>query len=157
MHEPWLASRVDPFRERLLAAPHDLPRQVRQCAEPLRGTPAFDLDEVDGLAGHITLPEGMRFEDPLLERAVRVGLAHIDLTFQGDHPKYGVGRYADPCHDGFPPTIIATVDALTLWGMTPRAEQLFGYWLRHFVRPDGTIDYYGPSLSEYGQLLTTAR
>jgi hypothetical protein len=59
-------------------------------------------------------------------------------------------------HDGFPPTIIAAVDALSAWGLSRRAVQLFRYWLVNFVREDGSIKYYGPSLSEYGQLLHTA-
>jgi hypothetical protein len=153
----WQAAMEDPFRAELLKAGKDLPERVRRCAAPLQDAPAFDPAFMDRLAGQMQLPAKARFEHPLLERAVRVGLAHVEATFQGDHPKYGVGFYARPEHDAFPPTIIATVDALTLWGMTERAERLFGYWLDHFIRHDGTIDYYGPSLSEYGQLLTSAR
>jgi len=48
------------------------------------------------------------------------------------------------------------VDALSAWGLGGRAARLFGYWLHRFVREDGSIDYYGPSISEYGQLLHTA-
>lgn len=59
-------------------------------------------------------------------------------------------------HDGFPPTIIAAVDALSAWGLNRRAAQLYRYWLTNFVQEDGTIKYYGPSISEYGQLLHTA-
>jgi hypothetical protein len=55
-----------------------------------------------------------------------------------------------------PPIIIAAVDALSSWGMYKRAAELFHYWLTHFVKEDGTIEYYGPSISEYGQLLHTA-
>ena len=33
---------------------------------------------------------------------------------------------------------------------------MFRYWLLNFVREDGTINYYGASISEYGQLLHTA-
>ncbi len=128
---------------------------MRGRFEPCRGEPAFDPEEVARIADLIRMPEDAVFEDPLLERVVRNGLAHIETTFQGDHPKYGVGTYAREEHDGFPPTIISAVDALTLWGMTAKAERLFGYWLENFVRPDGTIRYYGPSLSEYGQLLTS--
>lgn len=153
----WLSATSDPFRDELLRTPKDLPDRVRLCAEPLRGEPAFAPELIERFAAKIPLPSGARLEHPLLERAVRVGLAHIEATFQGEHPKYGVGTYAKPEHDGFPPTIIATVDALSLWGLTRRAEQLFGYWLDRFVRSDGTIGYYGPSLGEYGQLLTTAR
>ena len=64
--------------------------------------------------------------------------------------------YAQDMHDGFPPTIIAAVDALSAWGLGQRANQLFRYWLANFVRENGTIRYYGPSISEYGQLLHTA-
>jgi hypothetical protein len=78
------------------------------------------------------------------------------MTFVGDHPKYGVGTYRGEEHDGFPPTIIAAVDGLSAWGMNDRAAQLFRYWLLHFVRQNGTINYYGPAISEYGQLLHTA-
>jgi hypothetical protein len=125
-------------------------------AEPLRGEPAFDPALIDAIAERLpVLP--VSTGSPLLDRSVTIGLAHIEATFQGDHPKYGVGTYAEDIHDGFPPTIIATVDALTLWGLAGRAETLFGYWLNRFVRTDGTIDYYGPSGSEYGQILTTAR
>jgi hypothetical protein len=155
--QQWQEARHDPFREALLAEETALPQRVPQCAEPVRGEPAFDPAQIARQAEQIALPPDARFESPLLERAVRVGLAHIDATFQGEHPKYGVSAYARPEHDTFPPTIIAAVDALTLWGRTARAEQLFGYWLRNFVREDGSIAYYGPSISEYGQLLTSAR
>ncbi len=154
--ESWQTSLIDPFRDTVLARGPEIPQRVLECAEPLRGDPAFDPAYIARMAAQITLPAGVKFQHPLLERAVRVGLAHIDATFEGDHPHYGVGSYGKPEHDGFPPTIIAAVDALTLWGHTSRAEALFGYWLQHFVRDDGSLAYYGPSLSEYGQLLTTA-
>jgi len=153
----WLSSLEDPFRGQLLRSGCELPKRIFQCAPQPEGEPAFDPELITKRALEIRLPPNAQFEHPLLERAVRVGLAHIDATFEGDHPKYGVGHYAKNEHDSFPPTIIAAVDALTLWGMGSRAERLFSYWLRHFVREDGTIDYYGPSLSEYGQILTTAR
>ncbi len=148
-------SLLDPFLSQPLGP--DLPERLREFAAPVHGEPAFDPDEMKYRADRIPLRPDVSFEHPLLERAVRIGLAHIDATFQGDHPKYGVDGYADEQHDGFPPTLIATLDALTRWDMTARAEQLFSYWLNHFVREDGTIDYYGPALSEYGQLLTAAR
>ena len=82
----WLAATSDPFRDELLRARRDLPNRVRACAEPLRGEPAFDPAWIERLAAKIRLPASARFEHPLLERAVRVGLAHIEATFQGDHP-----------------------------------------------------------------------
>jgi hypothetical protein len=123
----------------------------------LTGTPAFDPDLIASKVVQLKTTPAVKTGHRFLDLSVKTGLAHIDATFQDNHPKYGVGTYAGKEHDGFPPTIIATVDALTLWGLTPRAEHLFGYWLDHFVHADGTIAYYGPSLGEYGQLLTSAR
>ena len=94
---------------------------------------------------------------PFLDLSIKTSLAHIDATFQGDHPKYGVGTYGQVEHDGFPPIIISSVDALSAWGMHTRATQIFHYWLINFVKEDGTFDYYGPSISEYGQILHTAK
>jgi len=153
----WPLSSTDPFRDELLKTGIGLPKHIVRCAPPLEGDPAYDPELIDRKARELILPTNARFGHPLLERSVRIGLAHIDMTFIGDHPKYGVGNYAQEKHDSFPPIIIATIDALTLWGMASRAQRLFSYWLHHFVHEDGTIDYYGPSLSEYGQLLTTAR
>ncbi|MDA0748601.1 MAG: hypothetical protein O2954_18945 [bacterium] len=155
--DEWVTSLTDPFREQLLASPEDLPEKVRQCADPLRDEPAFDPVEVACVAEAITLPKKANFSHPLLERVVRVGLAHIDFTFQRDHPKYGVGKYAWAVCDGFPPVIISAVDALSLWGNIDRAEQLMTYWLNCFIRRDGSIMFQGPSLSEYGQLFNTIR
>lgn len=157
MQQDWLTSMTDPFREGLLNAGEDLPERVKACAAPLRDEPAFDPEEVSRRAEAIRLPDRARFEHPTLERVVRVGLAHIDLTFQRDHPKYGVGKYAWAVCDGFPPVIISAVDALSLWGHLDRAERLMSYWLNCFIRRDGSIMFQGPSLSEYGQLLTTIR
>lgn len=148
---------TDPFRDGLLPAGDDLPERVRACAEPLRDEPAFDPDEIGRRADAFELPSRARFEHPVLERAVRIGLAHIDATFQGDHPKYGIKKYLWAKCDGFPPTIISAVDSLSLWGHIDRAEELMSYWLHCFIFRDGSIQFQGPSLSEYGQLLTTVK
>ena len=120
------------------------------------GKPAFDPQAIASSAEKLQTRPAVNTGHPLLDASVKVGLAHVDATFRGDHPKYGVGTYAADVHDGFPPTIIAAVDALSAWGRGGRAAQLFRYWLANFVRQDGTIAYYGPSISEYGQLLHTA-
>lgn len=147
----------DPLRETILALDErNIPDAVLSAAEPVTGDPAFDPDLINRMGEAIDLTP-WKFDHPLLERSVRVGLAHIDATFQGDHPKYGVGAYARPEHDSFPPTIVATVDALCHWGQAQKAQRLFGYWLETFVKDDGSIDYYGTSLSEYGQILATTR
>lgn len=156
---------TDPYRERLLRAGARLPELMEACAEPLYGEPAFDPAMIWRMASSLDVPglpsepapPSVRHTTRYLQWVVRIGLAHIEATFKGDHPKYGVGAYADEMHDGFPPTIIAAVDALVQWGGRSRAEALLGYWLRTFVTDDGSIAYYAPSLSEHGQLLTTVR
>jgi hypothetical protein len=120
------------------------------------GEPAFDADLIATSIERLATTPEVDTGHPFLDLSVKTGLAFIDATFQGDHPKYGVKGYAASIHDGFPPTIIAAVDALSAWGLNARAGQLFRYWLSHFVREDGSIAYYGPSISEYGQLLHTA-
>jgi hypothetical protein len=121
-----------------------------------QGEPAFDPGLIRANINKLkTFPE-INTGHPFMDLSVRTALAHIDATFIGDHPKYGVGTYGQPEHDGFPPTIIAAVDALTAWGMNARAARLFSYWLENFVKEDGTFNYYGPSVSEYGQMLNTA-
>jgi hypothetical protein len=120
------------------------------------GDPALDPEDIANRVAALRTTPDVDTGHPFLDLSVKVGLASIDATFEGDHPKYGVGEYAKPIHDSFPPTLIAAVDALSAWGLHTRAAQLFRYWLRTFVRGDGTIDYYGPAISEYGQLLHTA-
>lgn len=152
--EDWAAMLEDPVRKRFPGRP-DLDK-ILTLFPRTTGEPAYDpaviAEKVKGLKTQPAVNTG----HPLLDLSVKTGLAHVDATFRGDHPKYGVGTYAAEMHDGFPPTIIAAVDALSAWGLGARAAQLFRYWLTHFVLPDGTINYYGPSISEYGQLLHTA-
>jgi hypothetical protein len=150
----WPALREDPVRRKMTGSP-DLDT-ILALFPRTTGKPAFDpgliVENIKNLRTRPVVNTG----HPFLDLSVKTGLAHIDATFQGDHPKYGVGTYAANQHDGFPPTIIAAVDALSAWGMNERAARIFHYWLGHFVREDGTINYYGPSISEYGQLLHTA-
>ncbi|NLS95083.1 MAG: hypothetical protein GXX96_23240 [Planctomycetaceae bacterium] len=150
----WIESLEDPVRKQFPGKP-DLdailglfPRTTSQ--------PAFDPEEIAAKAAKLQTRPTIDTGHPFLDLSVRTALAHVDATFQGDHPKYGVKSYAETRHDGFPPTIIATIDALSAWGLNQRAAVLFRYWLMNFVRDDGTINYYGPSISEYGQLLHTA-
>ena len=77
-------------------------------------------------------------------------------AFVGKHPKYGWGGYEGEQHDTFPPTIIAMSHALCDWGNKGLVAELLGHWLENFVRDDGSLDYYGPSLSECGMLLDVA-
>ena len=135
--------------------PPDL-NQILTLFPRLQGPPAFDPQRIAENIQKLQTRPAINTGHPFLDLSVpKTALAYIDATFQGDHPKYGVGTYANQVHDGFPPTIIAAVDALSTWGVNRRAGQLFRFWLGRFVKEDGRINYYGPSLSEYGQLLHT--
>ncbi len=152
--DKWRAMKTDPVRELIKGKPD--PDQIMTLFPGQYGEPAFDPAIIqDGISNLKTTPE-INTGYPYLDLSIKTGLAHIDATFQGDHPKYGVGTYGQAEHDGFPPVIISTVDALSAWGMNDRAKQLFAYWLANFVKDDGTFNYYGPSVSEYGQILHTA-
>jgi len=150
----WKRMRKDPVRERIAGAA-DLDH-ILSLFPRTTGKPAFEPELIAENVKKLRTNPPVRTGHPFLDLSVKTGLAHIDATFRKDHPKYGVGAYADNRHDGFPPTIIAAVDALSAWGVNDRAARLFRYWLEHFVREDGTINYYGPSIAEYGQLLHTA-
>ncbi|MEK7684634.1 MAG: hypothetical protein AAB466_04345 [Verrucomicrobiota bacterium] len=150
----WSAMTEDPVRK-MFPGPPDLD-SILALFPRTTGEPAFDPALITRKVKDLRTNPPIQTGHPFLDLSVRTGLAHIDATFQGDHPKYGVQEYGEKIHAGFPPTIIAAVDALSAWGMHVRAARLFRYWLAHFVRDDGTINYYGPSLSEYGQLLHTA-
>jgi hypothetical protein len=95
--------------------------------------------------------------DPLLLNAAKASLVRALITFRGKHPRYGVGGYAERIHDGFPPTTIALVNCLLDWGHPGLAADHLRYYFRRFVTATGRIDYYGPSLAEYGQLLELVR
>jgi len=153
--EKWQRMMKDPVYDLLKGTP-DLEQILGLFPRP-QGRPAFDPRVIQTNIKKLkTVPE-INTGHPFLDQSIKTSLAHIDATFQGDHPKYGMGVYSRIEHDGFPPTIIAAVDALSAWGINTRAVQLFQYWLTNFVKEDGTFDYYGPSLSEYGQMLHTAK
>lgn len=150
----WTAAREDPVHNMISGQP-DLDK-VLGLFPRTTGSAAFDSQKIAENIKRLQTEPPVDTGHPFLDLSVKTGLAHIDATFRGDHPKYGVGNYEDEAHDGFPPTIIAAVDALSAWGMNSRAAQLFHYWLSNFVRENGTFKYYGPSISEYGQILHTA-
>jgi hypothetical protein len=150
----WKASFEDPVRRMVNGQP-DLDF-ILSLFPRTTGKAAFDPEVISEYIKRLHTQPTVDTGHPFLDLSVKTGLAHIEATFRDNHPKYGVGRYADSRHDGFPPIIIATVDALSNWGLNGRATQLFRYWLSHFVREDGTFNYYGPSIAEYGQMLHTA-
>ena len=152
--QQWREMMKDPVYDTFREHP-DLNKFLKLFPRP-RGDAAIDPGIIEANIKKLKTSPDINTGYPFLDLSIKTGLAHIDATFQGDHPKYGVGRYGEADADGFPPTIIAVVDALSSWGLNSRAAELFHYWLMNFVKEDGTIDYYGPSISEYGQLLFTA-
>jgi len=91
--------------------------------------------------------------EPRLVDASLAALARSFTTFAGDRSKYGLGGYARDVHDGFPPTILWMVNACLEWGLFKKARAYLTYYFDHFLRDDGTFAYYGPAVSEYGQML----
>jgi hypothetical protein len=91
--------------------------------------------------------------DAFPESAWRACLVQALNSFCGAHPKYGACYYNRNYHDGFPPTTISMVDTLIDYGQYGMALEFLAYYLKRFIMPDGSIDYYGPALSEYGMLL----
>jgi len=79
-----------------------------------------------------------------------------DLTLRGRRPRYGIGVYDQPRHHTFPPTTLHIGLCLLEWGHVARAADVIDCYLDAFVRDDGTFDYYGPAVAEYGQLLSLA-
>jgi len=90
--------------------------------------------------------------------AYRAAIALALCGYAGLHPKYGMGGYwgADDRHDGFPPTTLSMGTCLLDWGLAEPCKQRLGYYLARFVHDDGTLNYYGPAVAEYGELLDLA-
>ena len=91
--------------------------------------------------------------DPKTDAAWKSSLVQALCLWSGRHPHYGAGFYLVLIHDGFPPTVLATVETLVQYRHVDEAVEILLFWLDRFLRADGTIDYYGPALSEYGALL----
>lgn len=100
----------------------------------------------------------MRVEggDSDLTASAVASLQMADLTMRGCRPRYGIGVYDQERHDGFPPTTLHATLCLLEWGDLARAEDILGYYLDVFVNRDGSFDYYGPAVAEYGQMLALA-
>lgn len=93
------------------------------------------------------------YQDDDERDACRAGLCRALYTRVDGAPRYGVHYYGHQKHAAFPPATIALVDTLFGYGLWREANEALGTFLEHFVTADGTMDYYGPSLSEYGQIL----
>jgi len=104
------------------------------------------------------LAKGIQLEvpDSRVSDTSKAALVRALISEVGNYPKYGVGVYGAKEHDTFPPTTILLNLCLLDWGFREEAKARLSYYLSHFVKPDGTFDYYGPAISEYGQLLAVA-
>jgi len=103
---------------------------------------------------------GMQLEvaDRRVHDAARAAIARALTGCVGLHPKYGMGSYwgADDRHDSFPPTTLSLCTCLLDWGFAEAAGERLGYYFDRFVKPDGTLTYYGPAVAEYAELLDQA-
>src|ERR1035437_10365635 len=106
---------IDPVYDMFKGVP-DLDHILGLFPRP-NGKAAFDPRVIQANIKRLKTTPEINTGHPFLDLSIKTGLAHIDATFQGDHPKYGVGTYSQVEHDSFPPIIIAAVDALSTWGM----------------------------------------
>ena len=102
--------------------------------------------------------EGMQLQVPeaRVSDSSKAAIVRTLVSEDGVHPKYGMGVYWASEHDTFPPTTILLNLCLLGWGFTGEVRARLGYYLSNFVKQDGTFGYYGPAISEYGQMLTLA-
>ena len=100
-------------------------------------------------AGGLALPE----TGTGLDSAWRSSLIQALCAFTARHPHYGAHYYRTRCHDAFPPNLLSMTETLLQFGHGEEAEGVFFYYFERFINPDGTIGYYGPSLSEYGGIM----
>ncbi|MEA3226565.1 MAG: hypothetical protein U9Q07_11495, partial [Planctomycetota bacterium] len=64
-----------------------------------------------------------------------------------------MGHYWGKGHSTFPPTNYFMNTSLLEWGFKDEAKERLGYYLSRYVKDDGTLNYYGPAVAEYGELL----
>lgn len=86
----------------------------------------------------------------------RHSIAREHITRRGDHPKYGIvdRAYGGEEHDGFQDALTNSVTCNLEWGLFELARAHLDYYLRHFVRHDGTVRYRGPEIGKYGVMLS---
>ncbi|NLF93342.1 MAG: hypothetical protein GX564_05590 [Oligosphaeraceae bacterium] len=90
---------------------------------------------------------------PRLDAAWKSAFVQTLSSCTGRCPHYGIEHYNCFVHDSFPPAILALVSALRQFEHFDLARKHLAFYLQRYICADGTIDYYGPAISEYGQLL----
>ena len=145
---------------RLVEQPTNMTRYVRLKDQAQMDAVAFEneLQKVrDRWNDFFKRGEVPKCEDAMLLNACKASIVRAMITFTGKHSHYGLKEYAKKQHDGFPPTILALTNCLLDWGRDDLASEYLLYYFEHFVKEDGRFNYYGPSLAEYGQMLTLVR
>lgn len=90
---------------------------------------------------------------PKVDAAWRSSLIQARCAFTGRHPSYGALIYRRLAHDSFPPAMLSMCETLLQYGHLKEAIDIYMYYFQRFVRVDGSLDYYGPSIAEYGAIL----
>lgn len=104
-------------------------------------------DELISRAARVETPEA-RIND-----AYKAAIIRAFITYVGFDPRYGVLGYDKPRHNTFPPTTLSMVNCCLDWGLVTEAGEFLTHYLRYYVKPNGTFNYYGVAISEYGQML----
>lgn len=94
--------------------------------------------------------------EPWIADFCRHSIAREHITRRGDHPKYGIAdrAYGGEEHDGFQDALTNSLTCNLEWGLFDVARAHLDYYLRHFVRRDGTVRYRGPEIGKYGVMLS---
>ena len=118
------------------------------------------VDEAEFLSARASIIEYWRkwfaaglqlpYQDKRVENACKASLVQGLCMFAGRHPVYGAGNYRTFIHDSFHPATLAMCETLIQFGHPEEAADVLVYYLDRFLLADGEIDYYGPSLAEYG-------
>ena len=87
----WQAMSEDPVYKMISGTP-DLDK-ILTLFPRTTGKPAFDPERIAENVQKLETTPAVNTGHPFLDLSVKVGLAHIDPTFRGDHPRYGVGTY----------------------------------------------------------------
>ncbi len=98
---------------------------------------------------------GVQLPEQRITDAAYASIARAFITYNGSAPHYGVGFYGKKEHDAFPPTTLSMVNTCLEFGLLSRARLYLDYYLDHVLKDDGTFNYYGSAISEYGQLFET--
>jgi len=106
-----------------------------------------DWDKLISTTTQIETPEA-RIND-----ACKAAIIRAFITYVGFDPRYGVLGYNKPRHNTFPSTTLSMVNCCLDWGLIAEAGEFLAHYLQHYVKPDGTFNYYGAAISEYGQML----